>query len=910
MIDDLRDEPRLAAPPQNVTQGKRDAAPLEDDLGPVTGLKDDLGEIKASGMTDDLGDIVAGQRVGEFVGKALVGKSALETPAAKAWFDEQATAEGLTPEIRAKWEANPSFWTPEDTDNAITYGPPAAALAAGLMIPPLGAAGTLVTGMGLGAATRGTTAALRGEDVTGAMLDPSSVALDAALSGIPAVAAGTKYGFSKLPTSVQTPIRETVANIGGKVASVADSALTRIAQRYPRFGEKLIDASEGPMELANAYERPPIPEADLSTAAQKFVPGSESTGRSTLEGIKENTWKYAARNLVGSSDPLVDTAGRMVERAAKLDRTVEQLAAPRLKVLEGVAPNESEAVVNLLEQGIDVNAPKELAAKARPVRALLRDIDELRRGKGVYDEVTQTRGLELMDDGVPVQYAARGKYAPAQKTQFYYPQRAASEPDTGRVMTGIERIMSQDKLSADEAMKRLRGTMTGKTTGFTRGTEGFDYSKNLHDVLPRYVNSELQRVTNAAVFGGKPVEIVIETTRGPVSTTVGEKAATLYKHMLNTGQHEEARIFGNALVERYAPVSTYEGQLAREVARKTSDMALSHVALTQTGQMHTPIWASGGPRQIARGYAMVENNPDLKQLFAIGPQKTSFVDYLALGRGEALPQGGALPGPFEAMTGVENFLRGPNSYAAVSMIDDITQEAVQAAQSGKPFSAALVKRAAEAGTTPEHLAEEYLRRGTLERGTWLNSIQHLVDRWQYQTGPGEIGHWLRTPAGAITAQYRAYGIKASQHVLDDIIGPLTSSDPSLKALGKQRLKDFALYGTTSNAATGAIKALARGRAPSLVNMAQSGLTGPTGIVGDVGVAAVNQLSPEYGEHRLANMAEIPAASVPLTALEKLLGAGKDPGRALEGAATLAGAIDPRIPMYSAPLIGAARSLTR
>lgn len=776
-------------------------------------------------------------------------------------------------------------------------------------------------GLGTGAATRGVIAQGRGQDVTDAVLDPTSIAIDAGMSAIPEVLHGGKVASSAvwnaLPDSLTEPVARAATAVASKAASAGDRFLTRVAERYPRFGAKLIDDSEGPMQLANAYERPPLSEPDFSAAVTKRQPGADPIGRTPLEGIKENTWQYAARNLAGDSDPFVDWAGRAVERGAKLDRTVEQLAQPRLAALENVAPTESEAVFNLLDQGIDVNAPKELADKARPLRALLRDVGDLRENRPVWDQVPRRRAMEVLtqNEDTPWDTTAvhslgkRDTYLPAQHRDFFVPYREGMSPYTGRSMTSIERIMAANpEMAAQDAMKRLRGMVTGKTTGYARTGE-MEHSTNLHEVLPGYIDSELKRVTNAEVFGGKPIKLTLETTKGPVELTVGDKAATAYQHMLNTGQHSKARLFANALVERYAPASGYEGEIARGAARMTSDMAMGHTALTQTGQMHTPIWASGGPRQIARGYAMVENNPDLKHLFAIGPQKTSFVDYLALGRGENLPKGGSLPGPFEAMTGVENFLRGPNSYAAVAMIDDIAQEAKAVRDAGGSYSAALVKRAAEAGTTPDALADEIGTNGILSRGTWLNSIQHLVDRWQYQTGPGEVGHWLRTPTGALLAQYRSYGMKATQHVMDDVIAPLFSKDPSLRSLGMQRARDLGLYGVPLNIGTGAIKALARGRAPS-AHALLNGITGPTGIAGDVAMAGIDAASPEYGDHPLLNLAEIPSASVPLQATENVLGFARDPLRAVSGAATLAGAIDPRIPMYSAPFLGAARSLTR
>ena len=77
-------------------------------------------------------------------------RNAFDTPEARAWTEQQMTAGGLTPEFRARWEKDPTFWTPEDTDNAVTYGPPLAALAVGNALPAMGAVGTLASGVLLG----------------------------------------------------------------------------------------------------------------------------------------------------------------------------------------------------------------------------------------------------------------------------------------------------------------------------------------------------------------------------------------------------------------------------------------------------------------------------------------------------------------------------------------------------------------------------------------------------------------------------------------------------------------------------------------------------------------------------------------------------------------------------------------
>ncbi len=68
---------------------------------------------------------------------------------------------------------------------------------------------------------------------------------------------------------------------------------------------------------------------------------------------------------------------------------------------------------------------------------------------------------------------------------------------------------------------------------------------------------------------------------------------------------------------------------------------------------------------------------------------------------------------------IENGLRGPGSYAAVAMVDDVAQEAAAVKAADGTFSKALTRRAAEASTTPDALADEIIRNGKLPQRTWL-----------------------------------------------------------------------------------------------------------------------------------------------------------------------------------------------
>lgn len=387
--------------------------------------------------------------------------------------------------------------------------------------------------------------------------------------------------------------------------------------------------------------------------------------------------------------------------------------------------------------------------------------------------------------------------------------------------------------------------------------------------------------------------------------------------MVNTRRYEEARLFANALKERYAPnaVAMSDSRwapLLHDATRKTSDMALSHSFLTQTGQSSTGAWASGGAHQIARGLSMVEHNPELRQLFAAGPQKAELTDFLQAARGET----GELNAPMKLMHGIESWLRGPASYASVAMIDDVAQEAAAVKAAGGNYSKALIRRAAEAGTTPDALATEIIRDGKLSQGTWLDGIQSLADRWQYTGGPGELPHALRTPTGAAVMQYKSFSLKAAQHFLDDIaklkLEALRTGDESLNKLANQRIRTFTLVTMPGNAATSAVKSLARGRLPSMRAAGEAMFKGPMGVVGDGAVMAGKLASGHYGEHPIGDFLDVPALSVPAGAVEDTargLSSG-EPLLAAKGAATLGGLYSPNIPLYSSMPLGLANSLSK
>lgn len=906
------------------------------DLGAQAGMTDDLAPPKAGGgMVDDLGE---GEiRNSDATWGDVFSSIARVSPVGRAVNLVRAAA-GNPDALRA---------TPQERQAFMGTVVPGAIVGGSLLVggPGAGLAAREAVGLTSGALSRAAIAKARGEDpVTAATgydretgdFHPGNIMLDAGLSALPEVWQGTKYVAGLAPEAVKAPIRAAAGVVRDRGAAALSNLADKIAQRYPRYAAQLLDRSELPPSLRSVIsDRPDVPWDEAWLATEPLEGAGNAAGTSKLGVLGETMWKHASRDLVTSDDPVVRAAGLMVRKAGRLDRSFEQVAQQRLQsVLGGVNASQSSDVVDALERGVSpfTTAP-DVAAQARPVRELLHEVGDLRKTY-VMDDVTKAHGLDVLDanelppfDSTPVQTVGDSRqYRSARDLDFFYPHKAATPEDTGLLQTPLERIIERNPgLSSAAARRRLHQLRTSNTTGWSRtfddldeAASNFEYTKDLHDAVPRYVNSAGRTIANGAVFGTKPVKIVIGRGGSTIELTVGDKAAAALKHMDDTRQHEAARLFENALLERYAPgaLSTGDPRMAdllRYATRKTSDMALSHSFLTQLGQAPTAAWAAGGTHQIARGLSMVEHNPELRALFAAGPQKTELVDFLQEARGET---GQALNTPMRLMHGIENWLRGPASYASVAMLDDISQEAAAVKAAGGSYSKALIRRAAEAGTTPDALADEIIRNGKLSHGTWLDGIQSLTDRWQYTTGPGEVPNALRTPTGAALLQYRAFSVKAAQHFLDDIVGVLRegyrTGDQSLIDLGKQRLRGFALTSVPGNMGTSAIKSLARGRAPSLAAALKASVKGPTGVIGDAALLPVDLATMHYGDHPVENFGDIPLVSVPASAIEDMSRgiASGEPLLAAKGAATLGGIYSPNIPLYSAAPLGLANSLVK
>ncbi len=897
-------------------------------------------------------DATAGQRIGSAVGELLAGKTAFDTPAARAWTEQQMTEGGLTPEFRAKWEADPTFWTPEDTDNAITYGVPAAALATGVALPAMGAWGTLGSGLLLGGAARGTTAALRGQDVPEAVFDPKSIGMDAAFSGVPLALQGAKAGGQALwnatPSSIREPIGKAASSaasyVGGKASDAVTSLLRRYARNTPGVGEQLIE--DRPVNIEDIFTgRRPEMRPDLVTERIEGIP---STGaRTRMDSLIDKTAgevrllrslgydnladeielaNNTERRLTNYFGPMTDESVLPLVSGPAADASTVPLSTRVVDVVEGAHPITGEGqgaqaarFADMLRRP-DVYDP-EIQRLADPMRREMADLAEAGTRANVFDELkgkgSRARAMELHDQGVttvpiggtpddPARWFAERQLV---QDGRYYPHQPVPDPLAPDISeaTGIERIMTANpELSYRQAQRQLGALRAGAATGKARlAEEGVEYNKYAPEVIPAHVRADATRIANAYAFGGKPAKIKVSVGNGGQEIIVGERAAANLADLANRGEWRAFNAYEKALAGRHMQPPK-DADLSA-ILSGTARMALPRAFLTQIGQMPTGAIMHGGIKGMARGFAEVEANPALRDIFRVGAQSHEFTDYAARAVGENAVESAA---PF--MKPAENALRGPASYVAVPMIKDTAQEAAAMISANQPFSRALVKRAAEMGTTPEALGAEYLSTdGVLSHATWLDTIQRLTNRWQHTQGVGEIPSWARTQAGAAAAHFKMFGLKQSQLMYDDVIQPIIegirTGDKSLRDLGLARLARTAYMGVPANMGAAGLRTLASGRMPTWATAIRSGLTGPTGIVGDVGYATADTLAGHrYGDDEFRNVREIPGLSVPIDTTRDLLAAFSNPGGAAEAAARLGGLYDSRIPLYATPVVNVAR----
>lgn len=907
----------------------------------------DVFDLAAGDVAAPVDDLPPGEHVGKWVGRYLADPN--NSPSARA-LDSL----GFDATQRQWIKDDPADWLAGDitAEDVAAKAVPAAALAAGLATGGAGPAAALALGVGGGGAARAGAAWLRGQDVSDAVLDPKAVAWDVGLSGIPLALQGAKAGGTALwnaaPSSVREPLVRGATRVADSTLGLVEGGLNRAAnwaaRRGPRYGEQIID--DTPLTIDDIMARRPVDEGfDYDALQTERPPGLPQAGRPQGRAIREMLWEGPVRALKNAEDPIRRMAGEMIERRNNIARSLKSHLTRRAgESLATIDPTDSAAVYDELNGVNRIQGPArpgelsqgEMAARfaqvvdnptaaqqqAMPLRDLLNDVNRTRREAGVWDNLgmdtrAEARALELGDQGYQfeglggVDHNGRLQgpyYAPAQTTTDFVPWRTIPGPDRGE-LSSFQRIADNNpSLSIAAAERRMGGLSQSTQVGHARtGGEMENVNKSLHEIMPTYLDNEAERIANASVFGGHPTKMTIETSRGGAREFLsGPKARSIYDHMVATGDDEGARLFLNALAEAQLPPGEYGGNVAKGFARAASDIALSRAWLAQVGQLPTGAAMAGGTRQALRGLDMVNRHPVLREVFASGPQHASFTDYVSLDRaGTAAEAAGS---PMALMHGAENVLRGPASYAAVPMVDDVAHEALDAVRNGRPFSAALEKQASEMGTTAQALAEEMLRDGMLSKGTWLNSVQSLTNRWQHVAGPGELPAMASHPVGRLALQYKTFGIKQSQLIKDDIIDPIFSGDASLRALGLKRAARLGVSGGLAGAGSSVAKALAMGKLPTGANILRNAFTSPTGIGGDAALLAGTALtSDKHKAERLAGQVkEIPAVGVFLDPMLDVLGARNDPGNAILGATKLAGAYDSRIPLYATPLVNMTR----
>ena len=820
---------------------------------------------------------------------------------------------------------------------------------AGVGLGPLAAREAI--GLGSGAATRSMIAAGRGQDPLEAAADPTGIAIDAGMAAIPEVLYGGKtaaqWGWSKLPTSVTAPVHDVASSaahyVGDKASGAVSRAANWLASRKPGYGEQLIE--DRPVEIADIMggSRPDF-RTDLAT---ERLGGPSSAPRTVTDRWLEKTRGQISLLRSLGRDDLADS----VELANNIERRLTNHFGPMtdetvLPLTQGPAESASSVplstrVVDVVEGGHPLTGEGQGAQAARFADMLRRpDVydpeiqlhaDAMRREMSqlgeagqladVYDELkgagSRARAMELQDQGVAVAPIGGTDDDPARwfaQRQLvgdgrYYPHQPMPDPLAPDISeaVGIERIMTANpELSYQQAQRQLGALRASAATGKARlAEEGVEYNKYAPDVIPGHVRADITRIANAAAFGGKPVKIKVSAGNGGQEILVGEKAAAQLADLANRGDWRVYNAYESALAARHMPPPK-DPDLAKLLSA-TARMALPRAFLTQIGQLPTGAIMHGGVSGMARGLADVEANPVLRDIFRIGAQSHEFTDYAARVAGVAAEQNAA---PF--MRPAETFLRGPASYVAVPMVKDVAKEAAAMLEANQPFSRALVKKAAEMGTTPDALGAEYIStNGVLSHATWLDTIQKLTNRWQHVQGVGEIPAWARTQAGAAGAQFKLFGIKQSQLIYDDIIQPLLegirTGDKSLRDLGAARAGRLLYMGMPANAIAGALRSLASGRMPRGAAILRQAVTGPTGVAGDVGYAVADSVSGHrYGDDEFRTVREVPALSVPIDTLRDLLAVGDSPGGAAEAAARMGGMYDPRIPLYATPAINVTR----
>jgi len=263
--------------------------------------------------------------------------------------------------------------------------------------------------------------------------------------------------------------------------------------------------------------------------------------------------------------------------------------------------------------------------------------------------------------------------------------------------------------------------------------------------------------------------------------------------------------------------------------------------------------------------------------------------------------------PMWATGKVEDVLRGPMNAGVVPELRQMVAEVQGNIAAGRQPSGALLKRLDEY-QIPYEVAAEGLSPELLMHG-----MATSADRLQFHTGIGQIGSALTTPSGRIASSLLSYGQKASNATLDDVLKPLFSSDPSLRALGMGRLSPLISAGLAAETLREGVRSTMQARPFDPANvvwgLADTNL-GPYSAIPRAGLGLYQGLSSN--DWKILNqMAGQPAyapaaAALPSSLLSNLIGSlhGKR-----QGVHLLRGAVDAGTlfgPEWSRGIIGLAR----
>ena len=305
---------------------------------------------------------------------------------------------------------------------------------------------------------------------------------------------------------------------------------------------------------------------------------------------------------------------------------------------------------------------------------------------------------------------------PARRGWALLPAPAGARPD------GTE----HQRADGDRAYRRARSrARTGRRCGSSAGCaptpppasarvleEGTSYNKYAPDVLRTHVQADAAHRQRAGVRR-QPVKIRAAPGGGAQDMIVGEHAAAQLEDLFNRRDMKVYDAYVGALQERYARRLTPTPERRCREAGGRAAWPCRAPSSRRSGQMPTGAIMAGGLKNVGarRGHG---RGPVLRDVFRIGAQSHEFTDYAALATGSTAAQHSALfheadgelpPQAGQLRCGAGDPRRGAGVRAH--------------AEANQPSLRALVKRAAEMGTTPEALGTEFISTdGVLSHRTW------------------------------------------------------------------------------------------------------------------------------------------------------------------------------------------------